>query len=209
MNVKDIKQPGDPKLIKYSIEYLKIFVNSIFHKNLRDGTMEVLEDPKFLACPAAKSKHQAYTGGLVVHTAEVMNSAKLMSCSYHLKVNVDVLVAAVVWHDYGKIYDYTVNDVPSGCPSVDGKEPPSLGILIDYTEHQKLIRHLPRSYAMFISEFGDNLEAEMIDAIGHCILSHHGRKEWGSPVEPQTAEAHILHFADMLSAYCAEEKYDF
>jgi 3'-5' exoribonuclease len=34
----------------------------------------------------------------------------------------------------------------------------------------------------------------------HCILSHHGRKDWGSPVEPATLEALVLHQADMLSA---------
>jgi 3'-5' exoribonuclease len=35
--------------------------------------------------------------------------------------------------------------------------------------------------------------------IEHAILAHHGRQEWGSPVEPVTAEAYILHYADMLS----------
>jgi 23S rRNA maturation-related 3'-5' exoribonuclease YhaM len=38
------------------------------------------------------------------------------------------------------------------------------------------------------------------DAVIHCMLSHHGRREWGSPVEPVTPEAYILHVADMLSS---------
>ena len=34
----------------------------------------------------------------------------------------------------------------------------------------------------------------------HLIVSHHGTKEWGSPVEPATIEACILHFADNMDA---------
>jgi 3'-5' exoribonuclease len=47
----------------------------------------------------------------------------------------------------------------------------------------------------------DNLR----DDIGHMILSHHGRLEWNSPVEPQTVEAQILHFADYLNAFYAKK----
>jgi len=39
-----------------------------------------------------------------------------------------------------------------------------------------------------------------LERIEHLLLSHHGRKEWGSPVEPLTAEAFILHAADMMSS---------
>ena len=34
----------------------------------------------------------------------------------------------------------------------------------------------------------------------HCILSHHGEYEYGSPVLPKTLEAHILHCADDMDA---------
>lgn len=36
--------------------------------------------------------------------------------------------------------------------------------------------------------------------VGHLILSHHGRRQWGVPVEPDTREAHALHQADMASS---------
>ena len=32
------------------------------------------------------------------------------------------------------------------------------------------------------------------------FFTHHGLREWGSPVEPQTLEALLLHQADLLSA---------
>jgi 3'-5' exoribonuclease len=34
----------------------------------------------------------------------------------------------------------------------------------------------------------------------HIVLAHHGRKEWGSPVEPMTPEALLVHHADDLDA---------
>jgi len=34
----------------------------------------------------------------------------------------------------------------------------------------------------------------------HMILSHHGSLELGSPVQPMTAEAEIVHWADEASA---------
>ena len=34
----------------------------------------------------------------------------------------------------------------------------------------------------------------------HIIVSHHGKLEWGSPVEPMCPEAIIVHTADNLSA---------
>jgi 23S rRNA maturation-related 3'-5' exoribonuclease YhaM len=36
--------------------------------------------------------------------------------------------------------------------------------------------------------------------ITHNILSHHGMREWGSPVAPATKEAWILHLCDNMSA---------
>ena len=34
----------------------------------------------------------------------------------------------------------------------------------------------------------------------HLVLSHHGAREMGSPVEPMTLEADLLHWADQSSA---------
>ena len=41
---------------------------------------------------------------------------------------------------------------------------------------------------------------DMYSAVEHCILAHHGKLEWGSPVLPQTIEANIVHIADLLSS---------
>jgi len=38
------------------------------------------------------------------------------------------------------------------------------------------------------------------DSLLHLLISHHGIMEWGSPVEPLTIEACILHHADNMDA---------
>ena len=43
-----------------------------------------------------------------------------------------------------------------------------------------------------------DLSTERLNLLLHLIASHHGKLEWGSPVEPATREAILLHNADML-----------
>jgi len=40
--------------------------------------------------------------------------------------------------------------------------------------------------------------ATLADSLLHCILSHHGELEWGSPKRPKTLEAIVLHYAENL-----------
>jgi 3'-5' exoribonuclease len=162
---------------------------------LRDLVMEVVGDEKFQNCTAARKRHQAYKGGLVVHTFEVLDIALKMAESSCLKLNTDILITAIIFHDYGKIYDY--EDAPPG-----GEH------RYLYTKHQELIRHLPRSYAVFMARSEGKVDEDTRMAIAHCILSHHGRHEWGSPVGPLTTEANIIHFADMMSANCSLDIYE-
>lgn len=178
-------------LIGHSRHFLYECAKEITNISLQEATQDVLIDPRFIKCPAARIQHQAYLGGLIVHTAEVMRTALAMAISPHLAADLQVLIPAIIWHDYGKIYDYD-----------------NLTTVISYTDHQSLIRHLARSYAMFMSKMEGKIDDVYLNKIGHCILAHHGRKEWGSPVEPITPEAHILHYSDCLSAFCAKKTYE-
>ena len=42
----------------------------------------------------------------------------------------------------------------------------------------------------------EKLEDDITMALAHIILSHHGRREYGSPVVPETPEAMIVSAAD-------------
>jgi len=125
--------------------------------------------------------HHAYSGGLAVHTWEVTNIALALIDNHSVKeINADVLLTAAICHDFCKIYDYD----EAG----------------NKTNYRNLVRHLSGSHAWFVNQAKDlNLPDGLRTQIEHCILAHHGRQEWGSPVEPQTVEASILHYADMLS----------
>ena len=54
---------------------------------------------------------------------------------------------------------------------------------------------LPKKY---VSD--EEATSEEIEMLQHIILSHHGKLEWGSPVEPATIEAIIVHHVDNLDA---------
>jgi 3'-5' exoribonuclease len=136
----------------------------------------------------SKHPHHNYSGGLLVHTAEVLTiSLNIAAATASLKqVDRNVLITAAVFHDYEKIRDYDRNG--------------------NKTEYRELVRHVAGSFAHFhylalAYKLGFDAIAAggLYNKISHCILAHHGRQEWGSPILPQTVEAQILHDADYLS----------
>ena len=54
-----------------------------------------------------------------------------------------------------------------------------------------------------IGQTAANIEGfpkQLENLLKHCMLSHHGEYEYGSPKLPKTIEAFILHSADNLDA---------
>jgi 3'-5' exoribonuclease len=154
---------------------------------LHETCLQVINDPLFQQCPAALTYHHCYEGGLAVHTLEVLEYA--LAAAKALPLNdddMDVLITAAIWHDYMKIREYVRGEAGAfesdrGYYGVIGH---IAGSAIEFSK-------TARFYAV---------PPEIEERIVHCLLSHHGRREWGSPVEPQTVEALLLHQADMLSA---------
>lgn len=137
---------------------------------------------------SGKPEHHHYgDGGLQFHTWEVVKLAldnARFSESIGQAVNQEVLFLACVYHDVGKIWDYRRTDW--------GWE---------RAPHARLIHHISRScmiWAETIAQFPQYHRFK--DAVAHCIISHHGLREWGSPVAPSSREAWILHLSDALSA---------
>lgn len=167
--------------LEWCIEFLNKTIKTLDSK-LQPVANIVLKNKKFVDCRAATKKHHMYVHGLPIHTAEVMEIALAASQSKSLNINRDVVILGALWHDYGKIYEYEVNN---------GK--------VEYSQHGLLIYHIARGYAEFINA-SKKLNEELRTNVGHVILSHHGRKEWGATIEPKTPEAYLVHHADMLSA---------
>jgi len=151
--------------------------------------VHALDNEGYGRAPGGKTRHHAYPGGLAVHTYEVTKRARDFvwgPAKGDLSI-LHVTTAAGILHDLGKAREYGVTSDESG-------------LTIDRTKEGYLLGHLSMSYGWFVREAAArNLDYDLTVRVAHCILSHHGRREWGSPTEPQTLEAHALHSADMMS----------
>ena len=135
----------------------------------------------FSAAPAAKAIHHAVLGGLLEHTMSVVGLCRLLA-DYYPAVNRDLLLTAAILHDLGKIKELTWDRV------------------FDYTDRGRLLGHITLGALMVEERIRTipDFPAALADSLLHCILSHHGELEWGSPKRPKTLEAIVLHYAENL-----------
>jgi 3'-5' exoribonuclease len=132
--------------------------------------------------PAARQVHHAFRGGLLEHVLKIIEVATSVADAYGARR--DLLIAGGILHDIGKVrelaYDVTTEYSLEG--NLVGHIAIGAGMARD------AIRNLP------------DFPAALALEIEHLILSHHGAKELGSPVEPMTIEAFILAAVDDLDA---------
>lgn len=132
--------------------------------------------------PAAQTVHHAYRSGFLEHILSVARSALTLGAAYG--ANQDLLTAGALLHDIGKLEELAYDRSTS------------------YTREGNLVGHVTlgtmmvRNTMSAIPEFPEVLRTQ----IEHLIVSHHGHKEFGAPVEPMTIEAMILSAADDLDA---------
>ena len=146
-----------------------------------------LEDSAFCALfkfhSAAKSVHHGFVGGLLEHTLSVVKLCDYYAGYYPL-INRDLLITAAMFHDIGKTKE--LSSFPEN----------------DYTDNGQLLGHIVMGTEMVgekirgIAGFPEKAAAEL----KHCILSHHGELEYGSPKKPALLEALALNFADNTDA---------
>ena len=182
--------PNDMKMIH------SIYVSLLGH--ISDPSLSTLIDDAFAphgrlhdwkTQTAATTMHQAYRYGLYEHSVQVAYIAQTAAATFCPEANLDIIIAAGLLHDIGKIVEY---DDP---------------MTRQMTTVGRLFGNTTLSYVMARDLFRDSGECvgkvfdkELVWGILHAILAHHGRKEWGSPVEPQTIEALLIHQADMFSS---------
>lgn len=136
--------------------------------------------------PAAKMHHHAYFAGLAYHIVRMLEIGEFL-CKQRPFLNADMIKAGIILHDIAKPEEMIAQ----------------LGVVTDYSVQGKLIGHIAMA-AGWITEVALRLElpldSEQVIGLQHLILSHHNLGEWGSPVQPQTAEAIALHYIDALDA---------
>jgi 3'-5' exoribonuclease len=138
---------------------------------------------RYRRAPAAKHIHHAFLGGLLEHVLSVCGMARLAAAHY-ANIDCDLLIAGVLLHDIGKIYELSYERGFS------------------YSEEGQLIGHISIATRMLhdklrgLPDFPPRLRA----LVEHMILSHHGRLEFGSPKLPQFPEALLLHYLDDMDS---------
>ncbi len=139
---------------------------------------------RFRDWPAAVSHHHAYVHGLLEHTLGVTQNAVALAETYislGVALERDVALAGSLLHDLGKLQAYTLTPLPEMTVAGNVHDHIALG----FYELQRLSE-----------EYG--LDERIALHLGHILLSHHGKKEFGSPVMPATVEALIVAAADNL-----------
>lgn len=184
--------PAGPVPSERSIEGIRRLARTISDTGLRRLVLGFLDDPAFArrfgAAPAAKLHHHAYVGGLAEHTLSVMELCAA-AAEHYRDLDRDLLLAGAFCHDLGKVRELAVEP---GFP---------------YTEEGELVGHIVLGHDMVRDRARETALAEerAID-LGHLVLSHQGELEWGSPVEPRTLEALVLHFLDNLDSKVASAR---
>ncbi len=165
----------------------------------------VIDNPAFaLWTGGGENCHHYGTGGLLRHTWEVVTLCEANAAfarQQGKQVEGRVLFCAALFHDVAKIGDYEpVGSMPEPLTLQRMSEGFPISGWIK-TPAKRLIHHVSGSaiaWAKAVATTGECRDIE--EAVLHCILSHHGEPNWGSPVGPKTREAWILHLSDQLSA---------
>jgi 3'-5' exoribonuclease len=176
--------PCAPRPLDEMWQELEAHVARVSSVPVRELLTRILanEGERFRIWPAAQAVHHAYRGGLLEHVLKILDSVVFLADAYG--ANRDVLVAGAILHDIGKLEEL------------------SYGVTTEYSVQGNLIGHITigagmvRDVARQIPDFPIDVQLQ----IEHLILSHHGQKSMGSPVEPMTVEAFILSAVDDLDA---------
>lgn len=133
--------------------------------------------------PAAKAMHHAYLGGLLEHTVSMAELAVKVADHYP-DLDRDLLLVGILFHDLGKILE--IGAMPANDYTMAGR----------LVGHVVIGRDLLRQRCAAIPDFPPDVQLHL----EHLVLSHQGHREYGTPVEPMTVEALVLHFIDDLDS---------
>lgn len=133
--------------------------------------------------PAARRNHHAYLGGLLEHTWFVARLAH-QAAGLYPDINRQLVVAGAILHDLGKLKELSQPYAPA------------------YTVPGQLLGHIVLGWEMVREEAAqiDFPDQNLLLHLEHIILTHHGQRDFGSPVVPKTREAMLVYFADDLDA---------
>ena len=157
------------------------YISKIDNNILRETTVKLLKKHyvNYFFYPAAVNMHHNYYSGLAYHVYSMLTLSDTYLKLYPF-INRSLVYSGIILHDLGKLVELSG---PKGT---------------EYTKEGKLLGHITigvNELYNVASSMGYS-ESEEITNLAHIILSHHGQMEYGSPKEPQTPEAALIHFLD-------------
>ena len=201
IKVKNINQASIDKYKKYGFEpsdliptsklnvkqlwiQLQKEIKTISKPHFKKLVTKILSDhkQKFQIYPASISFHYNYQHGLLEQTISLIKISKLLAKNYI--VNSDLLLTGACLHQIGKLYSMNVG--------FSGKKNDSKQLV----GNAILSRDIVNKYINQIKKFPEDDKIQL----EHLILSYQGRREWQSPVEPQTIEAVLLHTINYMDS---------
>ncbi|MBN2248394.1 MAG: HD domain-containing protein [Coriobacteriia bacterium] len=183
--------PAGPRDTDEMLEELRDHVRAIGDRGLGLLVRTIFADREFMkrfkSCPATRSDHHAYIGGLLEHTVAVAGICRTMA-DLHPQIDADLLLAGALLHDIGV---------------VDTLE---FQTSIELTDRGRLLgaavlgeRRLAASAAGGTPDLG-----QVGDQLAHMILSHEVETTAEGGLRPCTLEATVLARAHALDARSAE-----
>ena len=109
---------------------------------------------EFRRAPCTRAGHHAYLGGLIEHTVAV-GTLVLETCQLHPRLSSDLLMAAALVHDIGKVREFTY------------------GAEFGISAEGRMLGHLAIGSEL-VSGAAKDLPAEQRLALVNCVLTHHG-----------------------------------
>lgn len=149
--------------------------------------------------PAATGVHNAWVGGLIEHVWSMCNMAGPIlgnyKGNYGSRLSTDKVYFGLIFHDIGKVKEYDIYN-----PAFP-KTPE--GLLVNHIvlgpalvwEAANRWFDAQEKTEMSFSDFSKER-----DHLMHILSSHHGTPEWGSPTQPVTLEAILVHQIDLLDS---------
>ncbi|MCZ0717793.1 3'-5' exoribonuclease YhaM family protein [Aerococcus kribbianus] len=187
-------EPNDPEMYidqgpmsrQEMIDEINPYLDAITNEDYQQIVRHILNQASkdFFAYPAAKKNHHAFVGGLGFHTISMLRLAQSVAYQYPI-IDKSLLYAGVLLHDIGK--------------TIELSDP----LTTEYTLAGNMLGHITiisEWINQAVLDLGLDNNAEEIILLKHMVLSHHGKREWGSPVEPHLLEAEVLHHIDNLDA---------
>jgi len=164
---------------------LDAYLNSFSDKDVETVTRAVIKHfyDKYITYPAAVKIHHEFGSGILHHSLAMADLADDVAKRYP-QVDRDILVAGALLHDIGKTIEYENPLMPA--QTTEGKLCGHIAIM--YAEFKKIVDGL-------------GIKSEVPVLLEHMILAHHGKLEWGSPVQPATREAWLLSQIDLIDSH--------